>query len=86
MLFLILVVLLGSVLCVEEEVVRLASIRADTVAVISLFMILGLTFSVSLYGIKKLLETTPKQMAGVKDRAQSIIIPKRENPYEVISF
>ncbi|KAH9386111.1 uncharacterized protein NEMAJ01_1007 [Nematocida major] len=85
MLFLI-VLLLGYALCVEEERVELASSKADTVAVISLFMILGLTFSVSLYGIKKLLEKDPKQITSGGHHTRGLIPRKQQSPYEVITF
>ncbi|KAI5160318.1 hypothetical protein NEAUS04_2057 [Nematocida ausubeli] len=84
--WIIILMLLGYALCIEEESIKLASIHADTVAVISLFMILGLTFSVSLYGIKKLIEKSPKHMTSRSHLSQSFIPRKQTTEYEVISF
>ncbi|KAI5191291.1 hypothetical protein NEMIN01_1450 [Nematocida minor] len=83
---LIVLMLIGYALCIEEEQIRLDSMRADTVAVISLFMILGLTFSVSLYGIKKLLEKAPKHLYADNQPSGSSLPKKQKQQYEVISF
>lgn len=85
MLFIILMIL-GYALCIEEEEIRLTSAKADAVAVISLFMILGLTFSVSLYGIKKLVEKTPKHMYADSPFDEGFIPRKQKQQHEVISF
>ncbi|OAG33146.1 hypothetical protein NEIG_02494 [Nematocida sp. ERTm5] len=84
--WIVILLLLGYAICIEEESIKLDSIRADTVAVISLFMILGLTFSVSLYGIKKLLEKSPKHMVSRNQLSHNYIPKKQPSEYEVISF
>lgn len=83
---LIILMLLGYALCIEDEQIRLTSENADTVAVISLFMILGLTFSVSLYGIKKLIEKSPKYLYAESQFTDTFIPRKQKQHHEVISF
>lgn len=60
---LLLILMLGVTSAVMPEVpVQEPAFTTDAFSVLALFMLLALTFSVSLYGMRRLLERSPKKV------------------------
>ncbi|KAI5171383.1 hypothetical protein NEFER03_0742 [Nematocida sp. LUAm3] len=57
----ILIFLLGTISAIVSDSSMKDISQSDVYSVICLFMLLSLTFSISFYGIKKLIEASPKQ-------------------------
>ncbi|KAI5188630.1 hypothetical protein NECID01_0243 [Nematocida sp. AWRm77] len=81
MLFL-LVFMLGTVACVTQDADPSPSTLHSLSSVLFLFLVLGLTFSISLYGIKRLIEKSPKIVFGAASQAGRL--PR--SAHEVIAF
>lgn len=78
---LLLALFFGAALGLAQETETPGSPRHNALAVLFLFMVLGLTFSVSLYGMKKLIERSPKVVFGA---TRLTALPRIA--HEVISF